>query len=322
MYENLLENSINAVLSSIEIYNKPDFKYREQVFTILNINAWELLLKAKILLDHQDQIESLYISLADGTYKTSRSGNPLTIEIVGAIRELQLNPTVSENLLSLIEIRDTAVHFFHDESIAYAIYTLGVASLKNYQKLIQDWFGRSLLEYNFYILPLGFAFNFQTLSTIDFQRKPTVVANILISITNTQNSLEPSNFHFICEITTQIISAKKFADDVPPDLVTTIDSEAADAVIVQHLQRLTDKYPLTYSEVVERIRKAKPDVNQNHINKIIKETKLKDNPDYSAYSFRSKKHRERYEATGELPSAITSIYNENAVRFILSQLGD
>ncbi|BAW80716.1 hypothetical protein TAO_1346 [Candidatus Nitrosoglobus terrae] len=35
------------MLSAIEIYNKPDFKYREEIFSIIAINAWELLLKAK-----------------------------------------------------------------------------------------------------------------------------------------------------------------------------------------------------------------------------------------------------------------------------------
>lgn len=57
--EMLLENSISAALASIEIYNKPDFKYREQSFTILNINAWELLLKANALLDAGEDITSL-----------------------------------------------------------------------------------------------------------------------------------------------------------------------------------------------------------------------------------------------------------------------
>jgi hypothetical protein len=43
--------SVGAALSAIEIYNKPDFKYREETFAILMINAWELLLKAKIIKD-------------------------------------------------------------------------------------------------------------------------------------------------------------------------------------------------------------------------------------------------------------------------------
>ena len=36
-----------ALISAIEAYNKPDFKYREETFSILALNAWELLLKAK-----------------------------------------------------------------------------------------------------------------------------------------------------------------------------------------------------------------------------------------------------------------------------------
>jgi len=45
----LLEKSIQAVLSAIELYNKPIFSYREESFSILMVNAWELLLKAKKL---------------------------------------------------------------------------------------------------------------------------------------------------------------------------------------------------------------------------------------------------------------------------------
>jgi hypothetical protein len=51
-YKHLLENSISAILSAIEIYNKPDFKYRNEIFVILTVNAWELLLKSKILKDN------------------------------------------------------------------------------------------------------------------------------------------------------------------------------------------------------------------------------------------------------------------------------
>ncbi len=61
MHEMLMDNSLQAALSSIEIYNKPDFKYREQTFAVLNVNAWELLLKAKILKDAGDNLTSLYL---------------------------------------------------------------------------------------------------------------------------------------------------------------------------------------------------------------------------------------------------------------------
>jgi len=38
-YKILLEKSISAAISAIEIYNKPDFKYREESLIILLVNA-------------------------------------------------------------------------------------------------------------------------------------------------------------------------------------------------------------------------------------------------------------------------------------------
>jgi len=37
------------MLAAIEVYNKPIFEYREETYAILAVNAWELLLKARIL---------------------------------------------------------------------------------------------------------------------------------------------------------------------------------------------------------------------------------------------------------------------------------
>ncbi len=43
----LVDRAIAATVSAIEIYNKPDFRYRAETFCILAINGWELLFKAK-----------------------------------------------------------------------------------------------------------------------------------------------------------------------------------------------------------------------------------------------------------------------------------
>ena len=50
--QKLVEHSINSALSAIEIYNKPDFKDREQIFCVLMVIAWEVLLKAKLVKDN------------------------------------------------------------------------------------------------------------------------------------------------------------------------------------------------------------------------------------------------------------------------------
>ena len=60
IYESLIDKSIGSMLSAIEIYNKPDFKYREETFAILAINSWELLLKARLLKLNSYRINSIY----------------------------------------------------------------------------------------------------------------------------------------------------------------------------------------------------------------------------------------------------------------------
>jgi hypothetical protein len=50
-------------------------------------------------------------------------------------------------------------------------------------------------------------------------------------------------------------------------------------------------------------------------------TKVKGNPKLSAYNFRSKAQERRYEADGVLPKGIAVIYNDDAVRVVLAELG-
>ena len=42
------------MLAAIEIYNKPQTTYREQVVTVLAVNAWELILKAVPSAKHRE----------------------------------------------------------------------------------------------------------------------------------------------------------------------------------------------------------------------------------------------------------------------------
>ena len=59
-YRSLLDKSINSMLSAIEIYNKPDFNYREETFAILAVNSWELLFKAQLLKLSKYNMNALY----------------------------------------------------------------------------------------------------------------------------------------------------------------------------------------------------------------------------------------------------------------------
>ncbi len=319
IYKHLLDNSIAAALSAIEIYNKPDFRYRNEIFVILIVNSWELLLKAKIIKDTK-KINSIYSY--DGIHiKKNRNNSPLTLELVGAMRKLSIREALEDNLLKMIEIRDTAIHFYNRESTQYLIYSLGAASLKNYQKLVNDWFGRNLLEYNFYILPLGFAYNFKSFSTIDLGKEPELIRNLISDITAKQisNNATKDGFYLVCEIETKMISAKKLAD--PAGITVKIDQNDKDAKVAYiKKENLIDQYTLSYKELKERIKKTVSSEKMRGMDSLIKKQKIKYNPKYSVFNFRTKSQSEAYSRSGILPKSITSIYNDECVEYISNNL--
>lgn len=169
--QELLDKSINAMISAIEIYNKPVFEYREESFSILAINSWELCLKAKHLLDHGNKLNILYVKerkqKPDGTkykretIKLTRSGNPYTHSIEHIAKKLInlkiLDYTVWQNIEALIEVRDNSIHFYNQSKILQVrLQEIGMASITNYVKIMKEWFEKDFSEYNFFIMPLAF----------------------------------------------------------------------------------------------------------------------------------------------------------------------
>jgi hypothetical protein len=77
----LVEKATQAAVASIEVYNKPGFKYREETFAILMLNAWELLLKARILKENKNKLRSIEVwdskaSVGENSKKTRAKKEP------------------------------------------------------------------------------------------------------------------------------------------------------------------------------------------------------------------------------------------------------
>lgn len=77
-------------------------------------------------------------------------------------------------------------------------------------------------------------------------------------------------------------------------------------------------YPLSATDLVNEIKRKEPKINQNRIWKILKENNLRENRDYSDYSFRNQKQRLNYENNNILASGTPSIYKLTTVDFILN----
>ncbi len=172
-YRSLLDKSVSSLLSAIEIYNKPNFSYREETFAILAVNSWEILLKAKLLKECKYNIKSLYVMVPIKTKKNkphkrqkepkkNRTNNPLTCNFFEVITRLNDNgilipKSLTDNIESLIELRDNAIHFTNEGDIHKQVQELGFACIKNYINIIKRWdIEIDLSKYNLYLMPLAY----------------------------------------------------------------------------------------------------------------------------------------------------------------------
>jgi len=99
----LVDKSVEAFILGLEIYNKPTIRYRIEGFSFFIINAWELMLKAKILND------------GNSIYYKGESNR--TISMSDAIKKVYTdkNQPLRLNLEKILELRDTSTHFITED---------------------------------------------------------------------------------------------------------------------------------------------------------------------------------------------------------------
>jgi hypothetical protein len=277
-YKLLLDKSIASAVSAIEIYNKPDFLYREETFSILMINAWELLLKSKILFETNNKAASIYEfeHHTNKTGKTSkkvyikrnRAGNPHTIGLMRALNKLisdcsiKIDESCMANINLLMEIRDNSVHYRNDHPLLkLRVQEVGTASLKNYLTLIKEWFGEDLSKFNFYLMPLSFYHEFELMESFTLSSKNKEINGLLKHIHNkaTQFNSNPENpFNVILGIQT------KFVKSTDPSALPFTYSDDPDAIKITYGEEdIRRRYPLDYKELNRTLRKRYTDFKEN-----------------------------------------------------------
>lgn len=265
------------MISAIEIYNKPDFKYREETFSVLCINAWELLLKAKVLNLSGNNISAL-ISMENKALKggkkskkkykkTNRSGNPLSINLFEAYRVItedygvKINKAVHDNITSITEVRDNSIHFVNDDFLlAIKIQELGTASLQNYLHLVTEWFGNVLGKYNFYLMPLSFFRGFDAAKAISLNTNEKKLLDYIKSKEEEYDNEENiDGYNLSLKIDVKFQKVKSNVAGIPFQL--TNDPSAPSVRLTE--EDITDKYPWDYNVLSTRLRKRYSDFVTN-----------------------------------------------------------
>lgn len=281
-YRSLLDKSINSMLSAIEIYNKPNFSYREETFAILAVNSWELLLKAHLLKSSAYKIDSLYkkefAKKKNGENsvrklpKLNRTGNPTTIGVFEVINKLEdlkikLHPNLKDSIEAIIELRDNAIHFHNEKHISKELQELGFACIKNYMGIIKKWnIDIDLSIYNFYLMPLAYVDAKIDADSIITDEVHKYLDFIKSKVSNSEK--EDGDFAIAISIDIKFNKSNSF-----DGIGIKYDPNGIAIQITE--ENVRDRYPLTYQLVTKAFKKRFPnsklDKKFQGIMKLIKE---------------------------------------------------
>jgi uncharacterized protein DUF3644 len=271
----LVDKAVDGCIAAIEIYNKPDFRYREEAFSILMFNAWELLLKARVLKENKGDPRSIEIwepvRKKDGTNskrskaKLNRSKTSMTIDgmraaaLVRGYAADNINEACIDNLNLLAEVRDSCVHLaLVGPGLGKRIQEVGSASLRNFVRASETWFKCDLSRFNFYLMPLAFHDPAQTIVSLIKEKRPAA-KKLLEFIAQTEKKYlsEPAGSF---NVTLQI--ELKFHRTAHPEAIPV--RQAPDGIPVTFSEAdVRHRWPWDYDKLSAKLRERYSNFSQN-----------------------------------------------------------
>ena len=274
LHQRFVDKAVASVTAAVEVYNKPAFLYREETFAILALNAWELLLKAKVLKDADNAIASLRVYETRLTkagiksqkkfLKRNRAGNPQSITLGGCIARLEETPAsklpkeVKANLDALVEIRDNSVHFITaSATLARQAQELAAACVRNFILLAKGWFKRDFGGILNLVLPLSFMTAAQDSGAVVVSADESRLIEHLKTLAQEVGDGEGD---YAVAIRLQVKLEKSALANASKVQV----SKDADAIKVQLAEQdIKEKYPWTYDELCKRMSARYSDFKMN-----------------------------------------------------------
>lgn len=262
LHEVMLEKAVSACVSAIEIYNKPNFEHREETFAILMVNAWELLLKSKIVFNADNDASAIHI-FRKGEVLLSDTGNPRTISARNALKQLaelkDISKLVEDNVTALLSIRDDSVHFVCDDpELSVIVQEVGMASLHNFMTLAMNWYHYDFSKFNFYLMPVSF---YHLSDMRSFSLDNDAKANLLQYLKDVEKEHEndeDASYAISLKLHTKLV---KTTGDEALQVRLTDDPDAPEITLSE--EDAFKSYPHDYKELVALFRKRYRNFKQN-----------------------------------------------------------
>lgn len=292
-----------AMMAAVELFNNPNMCFRIEMFCVLANIAWTYLFQEKL-----EQTRSGSSKRHDGKSKSLD-------EMIRAADCPITNKAVCANIKKIIDIRDKVEHTLFaggDEKFG----ALFQSNCLNFDHYLTEWFGKDLTLSNNLSLALQFVgLQKEQVIDMDLSTWPPEIKAIYESIDRSEFA---SNDAFKIKVYYGTEATSKTKSDIT-QLISYDETDKTPKTVVKKVEvdKLTN-YPLTYTQVAQKIREKKPQITTNVLNKIISDKNIKRNEEYACINFRNENQKQQYKKAKTIPKGVPIIYKETVVDYIIS----
>jgi hypothetical protein len=254
----LSSNSMAAMLAAVEIYNKPQMTYRDEVTVIAIVNAWELALKAAL---RQKNRSIFYPKKRGERYRSLSLDDCLNrISSYGLWPAEFDGPAFTANLRALSRYRDSSIHLYNAQGLGSIIYPFLQQNILNYRDFMLEKFNRDLAEHmTWQLLPLGATIPSEAVRFMKGSPNAQTIAEVQEFVDDVRSFMDEaeqagSDMGRVATIyDVNLQSVKKMSS---ADLVVAVSSDA-DGQIVVRKSDPNQTHPYNATELLKMINKRR-----------------------------------------------------------------
>lgn len=250
----LVNNSLSAILAAIEIYNKPQMTYRDEVTVTLVVNAWELALKAAL---RQKQKSIFYRKRRNEPYRSFALDDCL-----GRVTAQNLwpdhidGPGVVANIKALTEYRNRAIHLYNAQGLSAVIYPFLQQNIINYRDFMLERFKKDLADsITWQLLPLGAKAPADAVKFLKTDSSTTTVSEVqefIETLRGYMDEAEASGSEMDRVATVYDVNMQSIKKMTSADLVVAI-SQTGDGQVVIKKSDPNQTHPYSMKKLLEKV---------------------------------------------------------------------
>lgn len=243
-----------AMLAAVEIYNKPQVAYRDEVTVITIVNAWELALKAAL----RQKNRSIYY-----TKKRGERHRSLTLDdCLTRVSNYNLwpaaldGPAIMANLKALSEYRDRAIHLYNAQGLGSIIYPFLQQNILNYRDFMLEKFKRDLADHmTWQLLPLGATVPSEAVRFMNTTPNAQTIAEVqefIDDVRSFMDEAEKAGSDMGRVATVYDVNLQSVKKMTSADLVVAVSSNAEGQIVVRKSDP-NQTHPYTASQLVAKV---------------------------------------------------------------------